>query len=240
MARVVKIMGGEGGFYYSDYKVDATTVAGALGIRSTSTSSAGEVVDATTTAALNALGIYSEAVTYTATPTGPLGATPEGIVRIITHPFAVIEWEIAGSAAGAALATANPANRLVNETADTTNLIVTDDVIGTINMAGGLIKGRSGANAGQLRRIITHNDNVDERVEVAFVNDIAVGDSFIRVPFSKAGIAVQLTTDLTEADGVIATGTGIPMMIYDVIIDEARDVAWVYGVLRTHYYNSLA
>ena len=240
MARVVKIMGGEGGFFYSDYKVDATTVAGVLGIRSAVTNSAGEVVDATTTAALDALGIYSEAVTYTATPTGPLGATPEGIVRIITHPFAVIEWEIAGTAAGAALATASPANRLVEESGDTTNDTVTDDAVGTISMAGGLIKGRTGANAGQLRRISVHTNNVSTEVEVDFVNDIAVGDSFIRVPQSKAGIAAQLTTDLTEVDGVIATGTGIPMMIYDVVIDESRDIAWLYGVLRTHYYNSLA
>ena len=240
MGRAVATLGGAGGFVYSDYKIDATTVAGALGIRSTATNSAGEVVDATTTAALNALGIYSEAVTYTATPTGPLGATPEGIVRIITHPFTIIEWEIAGTAAGAALATASPANILVEESGDTTNDTVTDNAVGTIDMSGGLIKGRRGINAGQIRRISAHTNDASTEVEVDFVNDIAVGDSFIRVPFSKAGVAVQLTTDLTEANGVIPPADGIPMMIYDVIISEERDIAWVYGVLRTHYYNSLA
>ena len=240
MARVVKILGGEGGFFYQDYKIDATTVAGAIGLRSTATNSAGEVVDATTTGAVNAIGVYSEAVTYTATPTGPLGATPEGIVRMINHPFQIIEFEIAGSAAGIALATASPANILVEESGDTTNDTVTDDAVGTISMAGGLIKGRRGANAGQLRRISVHTNNASTEVEVDFVNDIAVGDSFIRVPYSKAGIAIQLTTDLIEADGVVATGTGAEFNIYDVIIDEVRDIAWVLAICRSHYFNALA
>lgn len=240
MARVVKILGGDGGFFYQDYKIDATTVAGAIAIRSTATNSAGEVVDATTTSATDAIGVYSEAVTYTATPTGPLGATPEGVVRIISHPFQIVELRASGGAGNVALATTSPANRLVNETLDTTNLIVTDDVVGTISMAGGLMKGRTGANANQLRRIITHNNNQDARVEVAYVSDIAVGDTFIRVPWSKAGVAVQLTTTLDEADAIIATGTGIQMNVYDVIIDEARDLAWVLGMFRSHYFNALA
>mgnify|MGYP001560945203 CR=1 FL=1 len=43
MGRVVKILGGEGGFFTQDYKLDANCVSGALGLRSTATDSAGEV-----------------------------------------------------------------------------------------------------------------------------------------------------------------------------------------------------
>ena len=35
MGRVVKILGGEGGFFPQDYKLDATCVSGALAVRST-------------------------------------------------------------------------------------------------------------------------------------------------------------------------------------------------------------
>src|SRR5437879_4395399 len=132
MGRVVKILGGEGGFFPQDYKLDATCVSGALAVRSTATNSGGEVVNASTTDFSRAVGLYAEAVTYTAAPTSDnLLAMPrptglEGVVRIISHPLAILEFRVAGSAtSGAGLATTAPANILTNTTADTTKLIVT-------------------------------------------------------------------------------------------------------------------
>jgi len=240
--------GGDGGFFSQDWKVDATTVSGAVALRSTSTSSAGEVVDATTTGFVNAIGCYGESVTYTATPVAgnnqvvPKPTTIEGVVRIITHPFALWEFNVSGAAAaGTALTTLNI---LTNSTADATKLIVSDVNVSTISFVGGLIKGRTGANKGQTRRIITHNNNADERVEVAFTNAIAANDTFIRVPYSKAVIAGTLCTDLTELRGDLAIAGGtINVYTVRIGIDDiapGRDVVLLEVMFRDHLYNALA
>lgn len=251
MGRIVYVAGGEGGFFTRDYKLDASCVSGAVAVRSTSTSSAGEVVDASTTDFSRAVGLYAETATYTAAPvagnenTIPRLTGLEGMARIICHPFAIAEFRVAGGATvGLALATTSPANVLTNSTADATMLIVADANVGTISMAGGLIKGRTGANKGQLRRIITHNNNTDTRVEVAFTNAIAAGDTFIRIPWSKAALNMQLTTDLTEANGIIATGTGGRVVFMRLLIGvddsyPAKDTALVQVMFGDHLFNSI-
>jgi hypothetical protein len=133
----------------------------------------------------------------------------------------------------------------VNTVADATNLIVTSAGVSNVSVVGGYIKGRSGANKGQTRIIITHNNGADERVEVAFLNDIAVGDTFIALPFSKKVTNMQMTTDFTEANGIIATGTGGVAAIYDVLIGvddiyPGDDVALVQVIFRDHWLSSLA
>src|SRR5437870_3954381 len=83
-------------------------------------------VSTSPTAFSRAVGLYAEAVTCTAAPTGDtLLAMPrptglEGVVRIISHPLAILEFRVAGSAtSGAGLATTAPANILTPTTADT-------------------------------------------------------------------------------------------------------------------------
>lgn len=250
MGEVVEILGIPGVDYFSDYMIDATCVAGAAAIRSTSTSSAGEVVDATTTGAVNAVGLYGEDVTYTATPASGSLSSPFGllagnetlgaIARIINHPFQVVRWRVSGgAAAGTALLNhaTSRSNILTNTTADTTKLIVSAVNVGTVTFAGGIIKGRSGANMGQTRRIITHNNSADERVEVAFLNTIAVGDTFIALPFSKASVNVQLCTELTEVNGIIIVGTGCVMRVVKYEIDVDNDQAYLFTMWSSHYLN---
>jgi hypothetical protein len=236
MGSVVKVLGGEGGLFTQDWKIDADTIAGSVAIRSTATNSAGEVVDSSTTSFTNAIGVYEDTVTYTAAPTL---TSPEGVVRVITHPFAISRWQLSGTAANGPLATTAPANVLTNTVADATKLIVTAAEVGTVSFVGGLLKGRSGANMGQTRRIITHNNNADTRAEVAFRNTIGVGDTFIRVPYSKAVIAGTLTTELTRfrADLAIAGGA---INTYAVVIDEVNDLAWIEIMFRDHLYSALA
>jgi hypothetical protein len=254
MGYVLKILGLQSGDFFSDYLLDANCLAGALALRSTSLASAGEVVDATATAAVDAIGLYSDTVQYNAAPV--LGAglnSPFGLLggnelmgavaRIVNHPMQVCRFRVAGGAtpgAGLAVSPTTPANILINSVADATKLIVTDNAAGAISMAGGLIKGRTGANGGQLRRLVTHTVGppVDERVEVAFVNAIAVGDTFMRVPYSKAVQNVQLTTDLTEANGLIAVGTGAALKVVNVVLDETTDQAWVDVILADHWLNA--
>ena len=230
-----------------------TALAGAVALRNTAAASAGEVVDATTTGAVDAIGLYGDSVTYTAAPAaGSSGASPFGLLggnslmgavtRIVNHPHQVCRFRVAGGATagyGAGADPTVPSNIIINTTADATKLIVTSPALGAVSMVGGLIKGRTGANAGQVRRIVTHTTGppIDERVEVAFVNAIGVGDTFIRVPYSKAGTNVQLTTDLTEANGIIATGTGAVLKPCNLVIDETTGEAWVDVLFSDHWLN---
>jgi hypothetical protein len=248
MAYVVKVLGIQSGDYFSDYMLDANCVAGAVALRSAAVASAGEVVDATPGAAANAIGLYADSVTYSATTSlsSSLGS-PFGLLggnelfgmqcRIVNHPLQICRFKVAGGAtAGTGLALTVPANVLTNTLADATSLIVTAAEVGTVSMAGGLLKGKTGANGGQTRRIVTHTASADTRAEVAFTSPIAATDTFIRVPYSKAGIAMQFTTDLTEANGIIATGTGADMRVFNVIIDEVNNLAWVDAIFGTHWF----
>jgi len=250
---VLKILGLQSGDFFSDYLLDANCRAGAVALRNTAVASAGEVVDATTTGAVDAIGLYGDTVTYTAAPV--LGAgldSPFGLLggnelmgalaRIVNHPLQICRFRVAGGAAvgaGLAVSPTVPANVIINTTADATKLIVADPALGAVSMVGGLIKGKTGANAGQTRRIIVHTAGppIDERVEVAFTNPIGVNDQFIRVPYSKAMTNVQLTTDLTEANGIIAAGTGAVLKVMDVIINVDTNEAWVDVLFADHWLN---
>jgi len=253
MAYVLKVLGLQSGDFFSDYLLDANCAAGAVALRNTAVASAGEVVDATTTGAVDAIGLYSDTVVYTAAPV--LGAglnSPFGLLggnelmgalaRIVNHPHQICRFRVAGGpTAGMALAAdpTVPANVVINTTADATKLIVASAALGAVSMVGGLIKGKTGANAGQVRRIVTHTTGppIDERVEVAFTNAIGVNDQFIRVPYSKAMTNVQLTTDLTEANGIIAAGTGAVLKVMNVVIDEDQNQAWVDVMFADHWLN---
>ena len=219
------------------YRVSENIAEGAVVMRDDTAASPGEVENAdAATAALNCLGCAEHAATYSATQ----GAV-EGVVRLCPQPFAIYEFIVSGGATvNTPLSATSPGQILTNSTASTTGLVVSSTAVGTIDMSGGLIKGRTGANKGAIRKQTTHNNNADTNVIVPFPNDIAANDTFIRVPFSSQAIAMQTTTDFTQADGAIAFGTGIPCMVYDTIIDEERDRALVQVVFRTHLYNSLA
>lgn len=248
MAYVVKVLGIQSGEYFSDYMLDANCLAGAVALRSAAVASAGEVVDATTTAAANAIGLYSDSVTYTAVTSLTSGLqSPFGLLggnelfgmqcRIINHPLQIVRFKIAGGAtSGTALGAVAPANNLTNGVADATGLIVSDVNVGTVSMAGGLLRGKVGANGGQTRRIVTHTASADTRVEVAFTSPIAVNDTFVRVPYSKATDKAQFTTDLTEVNGIIATGTGADMRCFGVIFDTDTNNAWADFLFGAHWF----
>jgi len=223
-----------------DFKMSndsAAIVEGSVVMKEATQTNGGELAIATTTAALNAFGCAMDVGVYSATK----GAT-EGIVRTSPNPFAVWKFRVSGTSTRlAALASASPGQIITNTTASTTGLVITAAEVGTIDMSGGIVKGRTGANAGLTRKQTSHNNNTDTNVVVPFPNTIAVGDTFIRLPYSKTCIAVQMVgTSIDEANGAIAFGSGIPMDVEEVIIDETRDQAWVLACFRTHFHNSLA
>lgn len=240
-----------GGFAekYCKVMLDATCTAGAAALRSTATNSAGEVVNATTTGAADFLGLYSETKTYTATQSDFDGfpQDEEGAVGMICDPFQILEFFIAGGAtAGTALNSTAPANILTNTSASTGGTTITAAEVGTVSMAGGILIGKTGANAGLVRRSDAHTNSTSCTVEVPFPRTIAVGDTFFRFPYSLAGQTMQMTSDLTQADGTIVLGTGAPFAMVGlianggVVVDLINSTAVVHVVARDHAYNPLS
>lgn len=230
--------------------LDASCSAGAVGLRSTATNSAGEVVNATTTGAADALGVYSETKTYSATQSDFDGfpSDEEGTVGMICDPFQVLAFPVAGGAtAGLALNSTAPANILTNTSADTTGLTITAAEVGTVSMAGGILVGRTGNNAGLTRRSNAHTNSTSCTVEVPFPRTLEAGATFFRFPWSLAAQVLQFTSNLVEADGTIVTGTGAPMIpvnyrgaIGGTLCDLVNSAAVVFAMFRDHAFNPLS
>ena len=239
-------LSGEGSALKRRFPIAATVISGQAVIWSTA-SGDGVITDATTTSLADAMGVTLEGATFSTTQSDMTGIDREmgRQAEVVYNPLAVFAANIAGSAtSGAALATTAPANILVNETADTTGLIVTDDVVGTVSFAGGILVGLTGANAGQRRTLITHNNNTDVRSVVPFSSTIAVGDYFLRVPFRSGLDFIQLTTLLDEANGIIVDGTGGAACTVEVRVDTSQSsiapAAKVFFSMRDHVFNPLS
>lgn len=231
------------------YHIGATTVAGQIMMRDSSTNLASEAIPAVQgTGNVNLLGVAAEAVVYSTTQ-GDFDNFPsykapgeEGTVRLIVDPLQVLALRCSGGATvGTALATTAPANVLTNTSASAGGTVVTAAEVGTITFVAGLIMGRTGNNAGVAKVISSHSDNTSTTVTEPFANAIAVGDTFIRVPFSKKIIAVDLTTNFVEADAIIEVGTAAgEFNVLDVEFDIINDEVIVYVVPRSHLFNALA
>ena len=233
-----------GGGIMGRYHIEATVVSGQVVIANATAASAGEVENPTTTAAADYMGITTEAVTYSTTQADFDGfpsyraSSEEGTVGLIVDPLQVVAFNISGGAtSGTALATGTPANILVEESGDATGLTITEGAVGTVSMVGGLVMGRTGNNAGIVKRLTAHTNSTSTAVTVPFPRTIASADTFIRVPFSKSIDNVQLTSDFTEANGIIATGTGAPFGVVDVDFDIINDEAIVYAVALDAFLN---
>lgn len=227
-----------------DYLPSAAVIAGQLLVRVVTQTDTGEVRDpASTTSILDVAGIAAEAATYNTTPTAePNNITQANLVRVLCNPFAIYRFKIAGgTTSGTALqpSTATPANVLVNDTADNSApyTVITDTAVGTIDMTGGIIKGRTGNNVGGMRKMTVNTANTSATVGIGFLNSIAAGDSFIRVPFSRASTQLTLTTDYTEANGIVAFANGGTFRVVNVIINEQLDVAYVDVISADHLFN---
>ncbi len=252
MGSVVGGMAGSKSFL-TEYLIDATVVRGQALMASVTAGDNGEAITVTTTASANMLGLAEDASLLDTTPAQEPGRLLvvaagglENLVRIDVNPLAIYRFAVSGSSvAGTALvvSTTTPANILSNDTADTTApfSVITDTAVGTITMAGGLIKGRGGNNTGAVRTMNAQSDNVSTTVGIGFVNSIAVGDTFIRTYLSRKTLLVDLCAELTEVDGILEAGVPAnTFRVLNVIIDEERDLAWVDVLSGDHMFNDLS
>lgn len=98
--------------------------------------------------------------------------------------------------------------------------------------------GYDGACAKQARKI-TSVSSTAGTVTVAFRTVNAVGDNFIRCPYTpQQGTTIQLTTNLDQADASIAVGTGAPFrpieLIMNDLANDGRNASYVLAVSNSH------
>jgi hypothetical protein len=193
----------------------------------------------TTTVATDSPGLATDTGTYSASQ----GAThAEGLVTVEVSPDLIMRALVSGGAAESTALTL-----LSNTLASTDGLLVTDADVGTADMVSGTIWCISGANVGQSRKITAHSSAVSFTVTVAFLNDIAVGDTFLWVPYSVGGDGtattdgggnVQFTTLLTQADGAIASGTGTGQAVYGLELNGRTD-SYVLFINGDHLFSGV-
>lgn len=192
------------------------------------------VVIATTTGATALVGVsIAGPGTYnTAQQTG--NADPETLVSLIINPDAVWRALMSGGA------TENTALTLLPVTTASTDglAVTTASEWSSPTYDEGYTWGYDGANAGYARKI-TSVSSTAGTVTVAFPNDTAVGDNFLRCPYSPMQtVTVQLTTNLTQADASIAVGTGAPFRVVELILNdvggEGRTRSYVEFVSNSH------
>ncbi len=161
---------------------------------------AGLALAATTTASdLVGVTLDLQATLVTAQQTD--NSDPERKVTVVVNPDAVYKVKLSGGATSG--------TDLGTETVTTASTTGLDVVTGTdfSNFDEGTIHCVTGNNVG-ISRKIGFGDATDATVVVAFPNDIAVGDTFIVVPYGLVeNQFVQLTTDLTELDASAAVDT---------------------------------
>ena len=256
MARAIGSLAGAKD-YLTDFFVSAAVVSSQLLVREATASNLGEVASPAGTGSggltdtLDIMGTSTDAATSVTSPTVEPGRNLvvaagglENIVRVESNPMAIYRFKVAGGAtSGTALATGNPANIIIISTADVAAPYATLTCAGatgnpgTINMSGGLVKGRMGNNAGSIRKLILQVNSVSCTVGIGFLNPIAAGDTFIRVPYSRAIAYTQMTSDFTEMNGLISVGTLGALRVVNVEIDETRDIAYVDVIASDHFYN---
>ena len=194
-----------------------------------------EVIPSITTAFTDAWGVSLDTATYSATQ-ADLTLTDRQ-VTVDGRPDTIIRARISGSSVTGASLTL-----LTNTAASAGGLIITATATPGVDMTSGTVFCLSGANVGHSRMITSHSLSTSLTVIVPFPRAIAVDDTFAFVPYSRLGGAaardgagnVQATaTDLLDADGAIASGTGGVVAVTELQLNGRAD-SYVLFVLQDH------
>lgn len=194
-------------------KTGATVTAGQLTIQDT-TNNIGEMIPASTTSAIG-YGVSLDTGTHTTVQ----GET-EGVITCDARGDAIVRAKISDGA------TAIDMQILTNTSQDTTGLTITSADVSANDMSSGTIwRLTPGGETGEYRVITTDTAATSIVVTVPF-GSIEVGDQFLYAPWSHTGDgggAVQATTNIQEADGDIASGTGIPAALARILMLTETD-----------------
>lgn len=214
-------------------KISASFATAGIYATVNAASGAGIVVGLRTTVA-DQVGVTVDTGTYSTTQ-----GDAEGLVTVITNPYAVYRLLMVGDEDNAQLTVTT------NSSAETAGTVVTitsgDPAPNSPTMDEGTIVCVSGANVSRTRKI-TSVAATTATVTVPFQNDIASGDVFILVPWTPndtAGDNVNLSADLSNAEQDVAVGTGADMRPLALEFDtssqaNARRNSYVYANLVSH------
>lgn len=215
-------------------KISATFATAGLYATVTADGGAGVVVGLRTTVA-DQVGVAIDTGTYSTTQ-----GDVEGVVTLVTNPLGVFKLRArSGTTAGGDL------DVTTNTTASAAGTVITittgDPAPNSPTMDEGTAVCVSGANVGQTRKI-TSVAATTATVTVPFLNDIAVGDQFILVPwalFDTAGDNVNLDYRILNAQQSAAVGTGADMRPLVLEFDtssvaNAQANSAVYAMLLNH------
>ena len=231
------------------YPVRASIATAGIGVRAV-TDAIG-VAPVTTTAAEDVVGLGIDVSTYTSTQATLLAdtANPSGsysgldmgrMVTVSVRPDLILRALLCnGATEGTAL------QALVNTSASAGGTVVSDTDASANDMTGGTLWCISGANVGHARQIASDVASTSVTVTVPFPRTIAVGDTFLEVPYSGFGTGaadidgsnfMQFTTLLTQADASIGGGTGQEVQVFRLELNGASDSKVLY-MHRQHQWN---
>ena len=214
-------------------KISATFATPGIYATNTIADGAGIVVGLRTTVATQ-VGVTLDTGTYSTTQ-----GDVEGVVTVLTNPWAVYRMLMVGAETGGDLTITT------NSVASTSGLTVTittgDPAPNSPEMDEGTIVCVSGANLGQTRKA-TSTSATAATVTVPFLNDIAASDVFVIVPWCLNDVAsdnVNLSLNLSNAQQNVAVGTGAdfrPLALEFDTSSQANAISksYVYAVQVAH------
>lgn len=191
---------------------------------------------ATTTSAADMVGVSQDLATYV-TGQQTDGTSTERTVTVLINPDAMWAMLMSGGAtAGTALTL-----RAVTTASSTGLVVTTAEDWSSPTYDEGIVWGYDGANAGSARKITSVSATAGT-VTVAFDRDTVVNDNFIRAPYWPVqGTAIQLTSDLAQADASIAVGTGAEFKTVELILGDisngGRSNSYVIAVAGDHVWG---
>lgn len=219
------------------YQVAATNTV--LGIPYLRTAGAGGtgLVQGTTGGVANAVGVNIDAAGTYVTAQQTDNSDTARLTSIILNPHAVYRMLMTQ---GATNGTALTLRTVTTASADGLTVTTAESWTGT-EYDEGTVWCYSGANAGKVRKI-TSTSATAGTVIVAFPFDIAVGDTFIRVPWQPTQtITLQLSTNLDQADASIAVATGGTWDIVELIAGDIGNAgqtnSYVFAMFQDHIFN---
>lgn len=175
--------------------------------------------------------------TYSTTQ-GTGSSSAERLVTLGINPFAVWGAKMSG---GATEDTALAAQTVTTASSGGTAVTTAASWTSSVEYADGHVWGLTGANTGRARKI-TSSSSTAGTVTIPFDYATAVGDTFLRCPWSPTMAAtVQLTTNLYQANAIISVGTGAPYRVVELLLRDASDSgqtnSFVLFCSNSHFLN---
>ncbi len=239
MATMLGLMSG-GAPFYRKFQVEETFANPGVMALIAASGTAGLDLPTTTTA-VDCAGLTIDTATYS-TSQGTGENSAEALVTVILNTDCIWRFRLAGGAtAGTALA---PRTVTSEDTGGT--VATTGDNWSSPTYDEGSLWCYSGANAGMYRKVTSVSSSA-ATVTIPLDNTIAVGDQFIGAPWFPWDLnyTMQTTTDFTEANQIIAVGTGQATWYniggeYKTIYEEGTTDSYGHFIFGQYLINQLS